>query len=302
MSRVVVIGSINQDIVAGATRLPRPGETVVGHDLTYSPGGKGANQAVASARAGAPTIMMGALGQDTAATLLEEFLQSEHVATHLIKHVSGPSGTALITVDDTGENTITVVPGANNAVDAALIDRFDFASSDIIVLQNEIPSRTVHHVINRAHATHSPIIYNAAPFRPVPANIMSKIDCLIVNETELSQLLNVPPTSTPTEIQHHLEKSHINAQSIIVTLGRAGLCAQLGAEFITIPGHHVVTIDSTGAGDCFCGAFAAALAEGQTPLEALHFANAAAALAVQSPGAGPSIPTRNQINKFLRLP
>lgn len=297
-ARVIVIGSINLDVLAHAPRLPRAGETVTGSSVAFLPGGKGANQAVAAARSGASVMMVGAVGSDSSAGTLLDFLKHEKLNTNLIKTASGPSGTALITVNGDGENTITIIPGANQQVDAATVDRLTFTASDIVLLQNEIPPATVRQAIEKAHRAGAATIYNPAPFRRVPDELLNQLSYLIVNEIEFAQLLETPYLNA-TERESNL-KDYQKAKNIIVTLGSAGLIARLDNSIIRLKGHNVKAVDATGAGDCFCGAFAAALAEGQTPPTALAFANAAAALSVQHHGAGPSMPTQAEITHYLR--
>lgn len=301
MSRVVVIGSINMDIIAKAERLPKAGETVIGSRLDFWPGGKGANQAVGASRAGAETHMLGALGDDESAVTLKSFLDTNGIDSTLLKHSDGPSGTALVTVDAHGEVLVTVVMGANQAVDTAQVNQFNFETGDILLIQHEIPDTSNHAAIMAAHAAGATVILNPAPFKPIAADVLSSVDYLIVNEHEFvgfGQLSH--DIMTPEEFFKDLEKGLPEPKNIIITLGADGLLARLEGEILRIPGHQVKAVDSTGAGDCFCGAFGAALAEGSSPADALKFANAAAAISVTRPGAGPSMPKRDEIETFLK--
>jgi len=301
MSRVVVIGSINMDIVTTTDTLPHPGETVAGHGIAFLPGGKGANQAVAAARAGAETVMVGALGDDDSARTLQRFLEQDGIDISAVKPTPGASGTALITVDSRGENTVTFVPGANDSVDSAQIRQIDFHKHDILLLQNEIPLDTVHAAITAAAEANAIVVYNSAPYHTIPTNLLPKIDYLITNELEFVQFANLPnDLVTPERLELKVNTSLSAPKNIIITIGRDGLVARLAPRVYRIHGHKVNVVDTTGAGDCFCGAFGAALASGIAPATALEFANAAAALSVQRPGGGPSMPTRSEIEAFLK--
>jgi ribokinase len=288
------------DIIAKTERLPKPGETVVGTQLDRLPGGKGANQAIGAARAGANTHMVGALGDDESAGTLKNFLDADGIDTSLLKHATGPSGTALVTVDSRGEVLVTVVFGANSSVDPAQVNQFKFEAGDILLIQHEIPVSSNHAAIMAARAAGGTVVYNPAPFKAIDPSLLRQIDYLIVNEHEFVGFAQLRHDfTTPEHFAHDLEKGLTEPKNIIITLGADGVLARLEGKIVRLPGHHVKAVDSTGAGDCFCGAFGAALAEDSSPAAALKFANAAAAISVTRPGAGPAMPHRDEIEAFL---
>lgn len=287
MQRVVVVGSINMDVVTEMEHLPGPGETLAGRAVTLLPGGKGANQAVAARRAGNDAVLHGALGTDAFAGTLRDFLRDEGLATDTIAEVDGETGTAIVLVDDEGENSIVIVPGANAAVDGRTPA---LREGDIVLLQNEIPEAANRAVLDLARAAGATTVLNLAPYRETDEALLTGVDHLIVNETEFARLLGEDPaTMTPDRVRDLL------ADDVIVTLGAAGVTARIGGRVVDVAGHRVPVKDTTGAGDCFCGAFGAALARGDTVEEALRFATAAAALSVQKVGASPSMPTYEEI-------
>ena len=300
MGRIVVVGSINMDLVAEVARMPRPGETIVGSKVSHIPGGKGANQAVAASRTGVPTIMIGALGSDAFADTLLEFLGSERMDISLITRVEGSSGTALITLDDSGENSIIIIAGANHLVSTTTLSEFEFASTDVLLLQNEVPEEINAHAARCAQLSGAKVILNPAPYRRPSEEICQNTNILVVNETEVSQLIDQPALSmTVHRIAELLAAGAGPVPGIIVTLGSEGLLARMDGEVIRVEGHRVQARDSTGAGDCFCGTLAASIARGQGVLDALDYASAAAALSVQRLGAGPGMPYHDEILEFL---
>ncbi|MBO0608230.1 ribokinase [Myceligenerans salitolerans] len=299
--RVVVVGSANVDVVVEVPHHPRGGETVLGGDVRRTPGGKGANQAVAAARGGgAETTFVGALGRDEAAELLLSSLERAAVRTDLVDRVAAPTGTALITVTPDGRNAIAVAPGANShvRVDAARSARL--AAADVVLLQLEIPVDAVR----SAAAAKRPgalVVLNAAPSRRLPADVWSQIDILVVNETEAADLVaGLPGPTTPATAP--ADPSALAAAllgrvpAVVVTVGDEGsLVAERGKRLLTIPAHPVRAVDTTGAGDAYCGVLAAALSRGGSLDAAARLANAAAALAVTSPGAQDAIPTAEEV-------
>ncbi|MBE1494318.1 ribokinase [Amycolatopsis lexingtonensis] len=282
--RVVVVGSANVDLAVDVPRPPKAGETILGDRLRRSPGGKGANQAVAAALAGgADTSFVGALGDDEGADLILVSLGGAGVRTDLIERAEAPTGTAFITVAPDGENAIVVAPGANDHVriGAAQADRI--AEADVILAQLEIPLD----VVAAAAAAKRPgarMILNAAPSRELPDSLWEVVDLLVVNEHEAADLAGEP------------EKLLKRVPAVVVTLGGEG-CAVLrrDEEPVRIPGIPVDVVDTTGAGDTFCGVLAAALAHGHHLPEAARQASAAAALAVTRPGAQAAVPTAAEV-------
>jgi len=289
---VVVVGSANLDLVYRAP-IPAPGETVLASGTSRSPGGKGANQAVAAARTGADVVFVGALGDDDAAAVLLDALSDAGVRP-MVSRFPGPSGSALIVVDDAAENAIVVDPGANGRLDPLDVDqRAAVRRADVVLLQLEIPVETVADAAHEAHAAGARVVLNAAPARPLPDALLADVDLLVVNEHEARTLAGAASAENAVD----LLLQHVSA--VVVTLGRRGaLVASVGAARTVVPGHDVAAVDTTGAGDTFCGALVAALAEGDQLAGAVELATAAAALSVQRVGAVPSIPTREEIDDF----
>jgi len=301
MGRVFVAGSINMDVVATAERHPRIGETVVGRDVLYFPGGKGANQAVSSTKQGAPTTLIGRVGDDAFGKELKAFLAVQGVDIAAVKETSGVhTGTAIITLAN-AENSIVVIPGANALVDADDIAAVPLAKGDVAVSQFEIPLPAITAFFQRARERGATTILNPAPVRPAGRELLDLVDVLVLNETELGVL-------TGAELSENDEPSFFieaarplrgKDRAICITLGRRGVLALVGGEALLIPGREVRAIDTTGAGDCFVGALAAQLAGGKTMRDALAYANAAASISVQRMGAAPSMPTAAEVAAVL---
>jgi ribokinase len=282
--RVVVVGSANVDLAVDVSRPPKGGETVLGGRLRRSPGGKGANQAVAAALAGgADTTFVGALGEDEAADLILVSLGGAGVRTDLVDRADAPTGTAFITVAPDGENAIVVAPGANEHAKIGAAQAERIAEADVVLAQLEIPLD----VVAAAAAARKPgarMILNAAPSRKLPDSLWEVLDLLVVNEHEAADLAGEP------------EKLLKRVPAVVVTLGGEG-CVVLrrGHEPVRIPGIPVDVVDTTGAGDTFCGVLAAALARGEDLPEAAKRAAAAGALAVTRPGAQAAVPTEDEV-------
>jgi ribokinase len=298
MGRVVVAGSINMDVVATADRHPRVGETVAGKEVLYFPGGKGANQAVAAAKLGAPTTLIGRLGADTFGQELRSFLAAQSVDLSLVRETGeAHTGTAIITLAD-ADNTIVVVPGANGLVSADDVATAEFAPGDIAVSQFEIPLPAIGTFFERARAAGARTILNPAPAREVDAALLGFVDILVLNETELGLLARVAlhDSDEPARFAAAARSLRVSdEQTICVTLGRRGVLALVQGESVIVPGRDVRAIDTTGAGDCFVGALAARLALGASVRDALGYANMAASICVQRMGAAPSMPTTAEV-------
>jgi ribokinase len=268
------------------------------------PGGKGANQAVAARRLGAPTALVGAVGADGFGAVLAGFLGAERIDTSLVRTEHGPSGTALITVADGGENTVIVVAGANESVDPARVGEAAIRPGDVVLLQDEIPGETNEAAARAARAAGARTVLNVAPFRrPSPA-LLAAADVLILNETEFAELAGLPGGGAD-QIAARLRAGLAAPDGqpvgdVVVTLGSAGALARIDGEVIALPGQQVPVVDTTGAGDCFCGAFGASLAAGLSAPEALERANVAAGLAVGRFGASPAMPTEAELDAALR--
>jgi ribokinase len=298
--RVVVVGSLNMDLVAEAPVLPRPGETVMGTAFHTLPGGKGLNQAVAAARLGASVSMIGRVGRDAFGARLLDVIRAEGVDAAGVRQTGdAPTGIAQIVVGQ-GENSIIVVPGANMTLTDADVSSIAIAEHDVVVAQLETPIVVTARLF--ARAGDATTILNAAPAASVPDSLLALTDLLVVNETELATLSGTPlrDDSALADIVTAARALRRPAMAMIVTLGRRGAVLLDGdAPPQAIAGHDVAAIDSTGAGDCFVGAYAAALASGR-PGPALAFANAAAALAVTKRGAAPAMPRLAEVEAFMR--
>jgi len=302
MGRVVVAGSINMDVVATAERHPKIGETVAGHEVLYFPGGKGANQAVAAAKLGAPTMLIGRLGQDAFGSELKVFLAAQGVDLRFVRETPEVhTGTAIITLAN-ADNTIVVIPGANGLVGADDISAVALATGDIAVSQFEIPLPAIRAFFEHARATGATTVLNPAPARPCDSGLLDLVDILILNETELGVLAQTELRDTDDVASFVAAARSLQAgrgQIICVTLGKRGVLALVNGEPLAVPGRDVTAVDTTGAGDCFVGALAAQLAQA-TPLRtALGYANAAASICVQRMGAAPSMPTAVEVAAII---
>jgi ribokinase len=302
MGRVFVAGSINMDVVATAERHPAVGETVAGSSVLYFPGGKGANQAVAAAKLGAATTLIGCIGQDAFGAELKAFLARQGVDVSLVRETADAhTGTAIITLAN-ADNTIVVVPGANGLVTPDDVASADLANGDIAVSQFEIPLPTIAAFFKRASAAGATTILNPAPARAFDAELLRLVDILVLNETELAllakcELRDSDDAARFGEVARSLQTHP--AQIICVTLGKRGAVALVDGETVTVAGRAVKAVDTTGAGDCFVGALAAQLAQGASLRDALGYANAAASICVQRMGAAPSMPTAAEVATAL---
>jgi ribokinase len=302
MGRVVVAGSINMDVVATAERHPAVGETVAGKDILYFPGGKGANQAVAAAKLGAETILIGRLGADAFGVELRTFLAGQGVDLSLVrKSAEAHTGTAIITLAN-ADNTIVVIPGANGLVSANDVASLPLAKGDVAVSQFEIPLPTIAAFFEGARAAGATTILNPAPARQVSAELLRLVDILVLNETELG-LLAGKALSEGDKIECFVDAAtslRLNeGQTICVTLGKRGVVALKGGEALMVRGRAVAAVDTTGAGDCFVGALAAQLAQSAPFRDAVRYANVAASISVQRMGAAPSMPTADEVAKAI---
>jgi ribokinase len=302
MGRVFVAGSINMDVVATAERHPRVGETVAGSEVLYFPGGKGANQAVAAAKLGTPTALIGRLGKDAFGAELRAFLAGQGVDLSLVRETDGThTGTAIVTLAD-ADNTIVVIPGANGLVTPEDVAAVPLAKGDIAVSQFEIPVAAISAFFTRARAAGATAILNPAPAREFAKALLDLVDVLVLNETELGLLANIKLHEDDDDARFVATAKTLQArpdQIICVTLGKRGAVALADGEAITVPGRAVKAVDTTGAGDCFVGAFAAQLALGTAFRDALGYANAAASICVQRMGAAPSMPTAAEVAAVL---
>lgn len=300
-AKVVVIGSLNMDLVTRAPRLPRGGETLIGQSFATVSGGKGANQAVAAARLGAQVSMVGCVGSDAYGEALREALLAEQIDCQAVSTVEDSSGVALIVVDDNSQNAIVIVAGANGALTPEVIDRFDavLQAADVIICQLEVPDATVGHALKRGRELGKTVILNPAPAsRPLPADWYASIDYLIPNESEASALSGLPVDSLSTAETAATRLIAMGAGKVIITLGAQGSLLANGTRLEHFPAAKVKAVDTTAAGDTFVGGFAAALAAGKSEAEAIRFGQVAAALSVTRAGAQPSIPTLSDVQAF----
>jgi ribokinase len=296
---IIVIGSINLDLIASVERLPDPGETVAGDAFKTAPGGKGANQALAAARAGGEVRMIGAVGKDAFAAEALACLREGGVELSGVREVHAATGTAHILVDSHGENVIVVVPGANRAVMPGDLAKANPKKGDILLLQHEIPQATIEAALDAARAAGATTILNTAPFRTEAASCLAKADYVVANETEFDlygELLKLRGRDRPARMKSFAEST---GRTIIVTLGGEGVLAASPDAFFEAPALKIIPVDTVGAGDTFCGYLAAGLASGLSPEDALRRAAAAGSLACLKPGAQPAIPLAKEVDAAL---
>ncbi|QBI52303.1 ribokinase [Streptomonospora litoralis] len=293
--RIAVFGSVNMDLVAYVGSAPGSGETVTGTRFAQVPGGKGANQAVAAARAGADVAFLGAVGDDAFGNQLRSNLVECGIEVSGLRTVAGTSGVAHIVVEDDGANSIIVIPGANGRVtglragDEALVE-----GSAALLLQLELPMEAVVAAARAGRAAGVPTVLTPAPARELPTELLEQVDLLVPNQHEAAAITGeAEPHSALAALLRIVPEA-------IITLGEGGaLYGARGAEPVRVAARRVTPVDTTAAGDTFCGAFAVARARGAAPEECLRFAQAAAALSVQRHGAAPSMPERSEIEDFL---
>ena len=296
---ITVFGSINLDLIGGVERLPRPGETVPGSAFSTAPGGKGANQALAAARAGAAVQLVGAVGNDEFAAPALELLRAGGVDLDGVRKVDGATGVALVLVDIAGENVIAVMPGANGSMSAEDAERRDFAADDVLLVQLEVPVAAISAAALRAKAAGAKVLLNFAPFRADALTLLPHTTHLIVNESEcclIAAALDMKPGSVSdqaTELALRL------GATVIATLGKDGVFAVENGRIEMAAALPIQAMDTVGAGDTFCGYLAAAFSEGMPLGAALALASAAGSLACTKSGAQPAIPARRDVEEGL---
>ena len=297
MSRVVVCGSLNMDVVVQSARRPAPGETILGATVSFLPGGKGLNQAIASARLGVPTAMVGAVGHDAFANSLRGFLADNDVDSTGVTEIDGPAtGVALIQVAE-GDNSITVASGANMHFAAAMLQD-EPRRDEVWVAQFETPLAATQEILARAREAGARTVLNMAPYTDHPAELLQSVDVAVLNEIELSQATGTKlGASSPQEaiVAGCNVLRERGARAVIATLGPRGAVVVGATGVDAIPAFQTRVVDTTGAGDCFVGALAARLAAGLTPVEAARFASAAASCSVERLGAAPAMPTGDEV-------
>jgi ribokinase len=295
---VVVVGSVNMDLVARTPRIPLAGQTLIGTDFATTPGGKGANQAVAVARLGYPVHMIGCVGEDVFGQALLDNLNSAGVETAAVKRVAGPSGIAQILVADNGENSIVVVPGANDKVDPAAIDRQAalIRSAGLVLCQLELPPETTSYLLAFCAEAGVPVMLDPAPAAALPETIWRQVEWFTPNETEAAFYLG--HITTPEDGTAELLGRGLRGV-VLKRGGEGAFVAVAGGNAAWVKSFHVDAIDTVGAGDCFNGALAVAMLEGNDPWVAARFASAAAAISVTRRGAQASMPSRVEVDDFL---
>jgi ribokinase len=300
---VLVVGSLNMDLVARCELLPRAGQTIFGQDFFTAAGGKGANQAVAAARLGASVAIAGCVGNDQFGRDLVAGLRAADVHTGAVATADRPTGTALITVDASGANTIVVISGANMACDSSLVDRAlaDEPRPGILLLQHEIPIAANAHAIRAAHAAGWFVILNPAPARAVASELLSLIDIIAPNETEAATLTGRTIASRDDALAAARNLVGLGARAALITLGGDGALYCDDSRALHCPAVAVRAVDTTAAGDGYLGALAASLASGRSLGDSLGFASAAAGLAVTRLGAQPSLGTQTEVADFIAL-
>jgi len=296
---VVVVGSLNMDLVVPVPRHPKPGETVIGGDLRRFPGGKGANQAVAAARLGARVRMVGRVGADAYGAELGRGLEAEGIETVDVAELDAPSGVALISVSEDGQNAIIVSPGANARLRPDDLSPERFTGAGVVVLQLETPLATVRRAAELGRAAGARVLLNAAPAQALPEGLLKAVDLLVVNEFEAAQVAGAREPEGPEEALALARELARRVPIAVVTLGARGLvwAGEEGEGFL--PAFPVEAVDTTAAGDAFVGGLAAALAAGEPLKPALRFASAAGALAATRPGAQPSLARAAEVEELL---
>jgi ribokinase len=303
MKKIVVIGSSNVDLLMKMDHLPEKGETVTDAEFFQVYGGKGANQAVAAARAGGNVAFVNSVGEDAYTPQMVQNYKNDGIDTRFVfqeKEIA--SGHALIMIGGEGMNYLSVAPGANYKLTPQKIDEampvIDEAA--MIVMQYEIPEETIKYVIDLANRKSIPVLWNCAPARAFDLSYIPKINILVLNEVEAGFLAGIP-VENETDAEKAAQKLvDSGVEKVIITLGSKGAFVVTKTEKVSVPAFKVEAVDTTAAGDTFCGAFAVALVEGKSLKEALQFASAAAAISVTRIGAQPSAPTRKEIEAFLK--
>lgn len=299
MSHILVVGSLNADLVVRAPRFPQPGETISGEDLQVIPGGKGANQAVAAARLGSKVSMLGRVGKDNFGGFLLDNLSSNKVDSQFVKRDDASTGTAIIVVDSNGQNSIVLSPGANGKVSAADVETAPFLNHDLLLLQLEIPIPTVLAAAQRGKENNLQVILNPAPAQKVSDELIRLADFIIPNESELSLLTGTDVKDNSSADQASRVLLERGATNVIVTLGDKGALIVNNHQATHVETFKVDVVDTTAAGDAFIGGFSTALLQNMSLEESVRYGCACGALAASKFGAQPSLPGKEEVERLL---
>jgi ribokinase len=301
MTHILVAGSLNTDLVVRTPRFPQPGETLSGEDLQVIPGGKGANQAVAAARHGAQVSMLGRVGRDHFGDFLLDNLKSNHVDSRYVQRDDASTGTAIIIVDSNGQNSIVLSAGANGKVSPADVEDASLPDFQLLLLQLEIPIPAVLSAARRARESGMRVVLNPAPARDLPEELISLTDYLIPNETELGLLSGMDAGNISSAERAAKSLLGRGVGNIIVTLGSQGALIVTGTQVIHVDAYTVEVVDTTAAGDAFIGGFACSVLQDKSIEESVRYGCACGALAATRFGAQPSLPAREEVEKFMSV-
>ena len=296
---ITVVGSVNLDLIATVARLPIPGETVTDGTFVTAPGGKGANQALAAARAGAKVRMVAAVGKDAFAGEALSLLTDAGVDLSAVVSTDAPTGTAVIMVGHNGENVIAVAPGANRRLETSAVTGLTFGGGDVVLLQHEVPPETIRTVIEHARAGGARTVLNTAPWRTETAALAGSADIMVANEGEFDRAADTLQLAPGEREQRMREWAKRTGRPVIVTLGAEGVLVADGDGLTAVPALPIEPVDTVGAGDTFCGYLAASLQRGDTLTVAVRRAAVAASLACLGHGAQPAIPAAAEVDKYL---
>ncbi|MGN0003874.1 MAG: ribokinase [Sphingobacterium composti] len=301
---IIVVGSINTDMIVSTDRFPNPGETVLAHQFNMVLGGKGANQAVSAARLGAHVTLAARVGNDVFGSKAIETLKAEQIDVSMISiDEKFASGVALISVDSKAENTIVVSPGANNNLLFDEMNSFEniINENSIAVFQLEIPVDTIIKVCEFAKAKGAKVILNPAPARELPPSLLANVDIITPNQTEAKLLSGITVVNEESALDAARIIHQLGPQIVIITMGAAGSFIYTGSESVLVPSYVVNATDTTAAGDVYNGALAVSLSQDKSIFEAVEYATAAAAISVTRFGAQDSAPTSEEVSRFLSI-
>jgi ribokinase len=307
MPNILVVGSLNMDLVMQMPAIPRPGETLLGGKFATFPGGKGANQAVAAARLGAQVSLVGRVGDDAFGEQMLQIIRNEGIDARFVSvDVHNATGVALITVDAQGQNTISIASGANYSLTAEDVHQalIQIPEIDLLVMPLETPMETIRAAAQIAKQRQARVILNPAPAQDLDESLLRLIDVIVPNESETERLIGRAIKNGDDARKAGAELLKRGVANAVLTLGESGALLIEGSSeepaFVFIPAFQVRVVDTTAAGDAFVGALATGLGEGLSLTNAAHFASAVAALSVTRPGAQPSLPYRSEVDQFLQ--